>query len=115
MVGLAQPMPKRRLSLGDKKPARPTARSSQKQRELTLRNNKFKMLRGEGSIARRRSNKRCKENAKGMSKEDVEEIERLREERRTKRRNDPISSESELGEFEIGVNVARRGRVMLSK
>ncbi|CAA7045928.1 unnamed protein product [Microthlaspi erraticum] len=42
-----------------------------------------------------------------MSKEDVEEIERLREERRTKRRNDPISSESELGEFEIGVNVAR--------
>ncbi|CAA7038805.1 unnamed protein product [Microthlaspi erraticum] len=44
---------------------------------------------------------------KGMSKEDVEGIERLREERRTKRRNDPISSESKLGEFEIGVNIGR--------
>ncbi|CAA7030800.1 unnamed protein product [Microthlaspi erraticum] len=33
--------------------------------------------------------------------------ERLREERRTKKRNDPISSESEQGEFEIGVNLVQ--------
>ncbi|CAA7021727.1 unnamed protein product [Microthlaspi erraticum] len=32
------------------------------------------------------------------------ESERLRKERRTKKRNDPISSEGEQGEFEIGVN-----------
>ncbi|CAA7033684.1 unnamed protein product [Microthlaspi erraticum] len=35
------------------------------------------------------------------------ESERLREERRTKKRNDPISSESEQGDFEIGVNIGR--------
>ncbi|CAA7022799.1 unnamed protein product [Microthlaspi erraticum] len=35
------------------------------------------------------------------------ESERLREERRTKKRNDPISSESEQGEFEIGVNLVQ--------
>ncbi|CAA7060037.1 unnamed protein product [Microthlaspi erraticum] len=68
------------------------------------------MLRGEGSHAtmgRKEVTRGARRMLKGMSKEDVEEIERLREERRTKRRNDPISSESELGEFEIGVNVAR--------
>ncbi|CAA7047666.1 unnamed protein product [Microthlaspi erraticum] len=89
MVGLAQPMPKR---------------------DSTLRSNKFKMLRGEGSKARKQEIARGERRMlKGMSKEDVEEIERLREgrrtKRRTKRRNDPISSESKLGEFEIGVNI----------
>ncbi|CAA7058507.1 unnamed protein product [Microthlaspi erraticum] len=39
--------------------------------------------------------------------EEESEIERLREERRTKKRNDPISSESEQGEFEIGVNLVQ--------
>ncbi|CAA7044054.1 unnamed protein product [Microthlaspi erraticum] len=42
------------------------------------------------------------------------ESERLREERRTKKRNDPISSESEQGEFEIGVNIGRE-EVMILK
>ncbi|CAA7041351.1 unnamed protein product [Microthlaspi erraticum] len=42
---------------------------------------------------------------KTQTKEDIEEVERVREERRTKRRNDPLSSESEAGEFEIGVNI----------
>ncbi|CAA7053166.1 unnamed protein product [Microthlaspi erraticum] len=42
---------------------------------------------------------------KTQTKEDMEEVERVREERRTKRRNDPLSSESEAGEFEIGVNI----------
>ncbi|CAA7040674.1 unnamed protein product [Microthlaspi erraticum] len=39
--------------------------------------------------------------------EEQSESERLREERRTKKRNDPISSESEQGEFEIGVNLVQ--------
>ncbi|CAA7014149.1 unnamed protein product [Microthlaspi erraticum] len=39
--------------------------------------------------------------------EEESESERLREERRTKKRNDPISSESEQGEFEIGVNLVQ--------
>ncbi|CAA7043557.1 unnamed protein product [Microthlaspi erraticum] len=43
--------------------------------------------------------------AEGYNQAELEsENERLREERRTKKRNDPISSESEEGEFEIGVN-----------
>ncbi|CAA7021755.1 unnamed protein product [Microthlaspi erraticum] len=41
--------------------------------------------------------------------EEQSESERLREERRTKKRNDPISSESEQGEFEIGVNFVQEG------
>ncbi|CAA7045005.1 unnamed protein product [Microthlaspi erraticum] len=41
---------------------------------------------------------------RGIIRELESESERLREERRTKKRNDPISSESEQGEFEIGVN-----------
>ncbi|CAA7041383.1 unnamed protein product [Microthlaspi erraticum] len=46
--------------------------------------------------------------AKGYVYSELEsESERLREERRTKKRNDPISSESEQGEFEIGVNIGR--------
>ncbi|CAA7037471.1 unnamed protein product [Microthlaspi erraticum] len=51
---------------------------------------------------------------KTLTKEDEEEIERLREERRTKRRNDPISSESE-GEFEIGVNMEGERMMTLHK
>ncbi|CAA7047513.1 unnamed protein product [Microthlaspi erraticum] len=39
--------------------------------------------------------------------EEESEVERLREERRTKKRNDPISSESEQGEFDIGVNLVQ--------
>ncbi|CAA7036890.1 unnamed protein product [Microthlaspi erraticum] len=42
-----------------------------------------------------------------VSSEERSESERLREERRTKKRNDPISSESEQGEFEIGVNLVQ--------
>ncbi|CAA7059687.1 unnamed protein product [Microthlaspi erraticum] len=42
-----------------------------------------------------------------MYSEEQSESERLREERRTKKRNDPISSESEQGEFEIGVNLVQ--------
>ncbi|CAA7035433.1 unnamed protein product [Microthlaspi erraticum] len=60
------------------------------------------MLRGEGSKVAL-GKKEARKMLEGMSKEDVEEIERLREERNSKRRNDPISSESELGEFEIGI------------
>ncbi|CAA7052951.1 unnamed protein product [Microthlaspi erraticum] len=66
------------------------------------------MLRGEGSkpaFTKKGDNKRSKEDTQTLTKEDEEEIERVREERRTKRRNDPLSSESEVGEFEIGVNI----------
>ncbi|CAA7031573.1 unnamed protein product [Microthlaspi erraticum] len=43
--------------------------------------------------------------AEGYNQEDLEsESDRLREERRTKKRKDPISSESEQGEFDIGIN-----------
>ncbi|CAA7041305.1 unnamed protein product, partial [Microthlaspi erraticum] len=74
----------------------------------TSRSKQFKMLRGEGSKQRsqRGDNKRSKENAKTLTKEDEEEIERLREERRTKKRNDP-SAVRVKGEFEIGVNMGR--------
>ncbi|CAA7040725.1 unnamed protein product [Microthlaspi erraticum] len=47
--------------------------------------------------------------------EEESESERLREERRTKKRNDPISSESEQGEFEIGVNLVQEEGKWLSK
>ncbi|CAA7049363.1 unnamed protein product [Microthlaspi erraticum] len=68
------------------------------------------MLRGERSkatLGKKEIARGARRMLEGMSKDDVEKIERLREERRTKTWNDPISSESELGEFEIGVNVAR--------
>ncbi|CAA7041473.1 unnamed protein product [Microthlaspi erraticum] len=77
-------------------------------RNPTSRSNQFKMLRGEGSKAaftRKEIARGARRMLKTLTKEDEEEIERLREERRTKRRNDPISSESEVGEFEIGVNI----------
>ncbi|CAA7031665.1 unnamed protein product, partial [Microthlaspi erraticum] len=45
--------------------------------------------------------------AEGYVYSEESESERLREERRTKKRNDPISSESEQGEFEIGVNLVQ--------
>ncbi|CAA7045912.1 unnamed protein product [Microthlaspi erraticum] len=79
-------------------------------RNPTSRSNQFKMLRGEGSKAafrKREITRGARRMLKTLTKEDEEEIERLREERRTKRRNDPISSESELGEFEIGVYTPR--------
>ncbi|CAA7044038.1 unnamed protein product [Microthlaspi erraticum] len=66
------------------------------------------MLRGEGSkptFTKREVTRGARRILKTLTKEDEEEIERVREERRTKRRNDPISSESEVGEFEIGVNI----------
>ncbi|CAA7056288.1 unnamed protein product [Microthlaspi erraticum] len=84
--------------------------STTRPRDSTLRSNKFKMLRGEGSKAaftKEEIMRGARRMLKTLTKEDEEEIERLREERRTKRRNDPISSESELGEFEIGVNIGR--------
>ncbi|CAA7045409.1 unnamed protein product [Microthlaspi erraticum] len=52
-------------------------------------------------------NQRMKSDAEGYVTLKESESERLREERRTKKRNDPISSESEQGEFEIGVNIGR--------
>ncbi|CAA7040087.1 unnamed protein product [Microthlaspi erraticum] len=79
-------------------------------RKPTSRSNQFKMLRGEGSKAaftKREITRGARRMIKTLTKEDEEEIERLWEERRTKRRNDPISSESELGEFKIGVNIGR--------
>ncbi|CAA7029367.1 unnamed protein product [Microthlaspi erraticum] len=79
--------------------------STTRPRNPTLRSNQFKMLRGEGSKAaftKKEITRGARRMLKTLTKEDEEEIERLREERRTKRRNDPISSESELGEFEIG-------------
>ncbi|CAA7045097.1 unnamed protein product [Microthlaspi erraticum] len=42
-----------------------------------------------------------------MSESDREDIERFREEQRRKQREESLSSESELGNFEIGVNVGR--------
>ncbi|CAA7050024.1 unnamed protein product, partial [Microthlaspi erraticum] len=74
-------------------------------KEPNFKKQQFKMLRGEGSKAaftKREITRGARRMLKTLTKEDEEEIERLREERRTKRRNDPISSESELGEFEIG-------------
>ncbi|CAA7046890.1 unnamed protein product [Microthlaspi erraticum] len=66
------------------------------------------MLRGEGSklaFTRMEMIRGARRILKTQTKEDIEEVERVREERRTKRRNDPLSSESEAGEFEIGVNI----------
>ncbi|CAA7051079.1 unnamed protein product [Microthlaspi erraticum] len=72
------------------------------------------MVEGESSNARERRlkmqadlermNQRMEESdAEGyVYSEEESENERLIEERRTKKRNDPISSESEQGEFEIG-------------
>ncbi|CAA7058946.1 unnamed protein product [Microthlaspi erraticum] len=44
-----------------------------------------------------------------VSSEEQSESERLREERKTKKRNDPIGSESEQGDFEIGINLVQEG------
>ncbi|CAA7043588.1 unnamed protein product [Microthlaspi erraticum] len=76
--------------------------------EPNFKKQPFKMLRGEGSkpaFTKREVTRGARRILKTLTKEDEEEIERVREERRTKRRNDPISSESEVGEFEIGVNI----------
>ncbi|CAA7050875.1 unnamed protein product [Microthlaspi erraticum] len=122
-MGLAQPMPKE-LSLGDKgasstnssiklKTKATRSSSTTRPRDSTLRINKFKMLRGERSKAaftKEEITREARRMLNTLTKEDEEEIERLREERRTKRRNDPISSESELGEFEIGMNHGRGER-----
>ncbi|CAA7058071.1 unnamed protein product [Microthlaspi erraticum] len=86
MVGLAQPMPKK-LSLGDK-----GASSTDSSIELETRATRS------SSTTRPRGY---------VYSEEESESERLREERRTKKRNDPISSESEQGEFEIGVNLVQ--------
>ncbi|CAA7019661.1 unnamed protein product [Microthlaspi erraticum] len=51
---------------------------------------------------------------KTQTKEDIEEVERVREERRTKRRNDPSAVRAKQGEFEIGVNIPMR-RMMTPK
>ncbi|CAA7044970.1 unnamed protein product [Microthlaspi erraticum] len=78
-----------------------------------------RMVEGESSNARERRLKmqadleRMDQRMEESDAEDMStlrrqsESERLREERRTKKRNDPISSESEQGEFEIGVNLVQ--------
>ncbi|CAA7060054.1 unnamed protein product, partial [Microthlaspi erraticum] len=74
----------------------------------TSRSNRSKMLRGEGSkpaFTKKEITRGARRILTTLTKEDEEEIERVREEGRTKRRNDPLSSESEVGEFEIGVNI----------
>ncbi|CAA7020856.1 unnamed protein product [Microthlaspi erraticum] len=76
-----------------------------------------RMVEGESSNARERRLK-CKpiwRNDSKMEESDAEEYVYSEEEsereieggRRTKKRNDPISSESEQGEFEIGVNLVQ--------
>ncbi|CAA7014155.1 unnamed protein product [Microthlaspi erraticum] len=77
------------------------------------------MVEGESSNARERRLKMqadLERMTQRMEESDAEDMctlrkksesERLREERRTKKRNDPISSESEQGEFEIGVNLVQ--------
>ncbi|CAA7044086.1 unnamed protein product [Microthlaspi erraticum] len=82
------------------------------------RDSQRRMVEGESSNARERRLKmqadlkkmdqRMEESdAEGYeySEEEQSESEKLRKERRTKKRNDPISSESEQGEFEVGVNL----------
>ncbi|CAA7050801.1 unnamed protein product [Microthlaspi erraticum] len=61
--------------------------------------------------SREERNQQMKESEAGdhVSSEEQSESERLREERRAKKRNDPISSESEQGDFEIGVNLVQEG------
>ncbi|CAA7037232.1 unnamed protein product [Microthlaspi erraticum] len=83
MVGLAQPMPKRCQG----------ASSTDSSIELETRAT--------------RSSYTTRPRGYVYSEEEQSESERLREERRTKKRNDPISSESEQGEFEIGVNLVQ--------
>ncbi|CAA7050261.1 unnamed protein product [Microthlaspi erraticum] len=88
MVGLAQPMPKK-------------VSRSQLDRQLDRARNQG------NSIEFLNSTERMEESdAEGMCTLRKSESERLRE-RRTKKRNDPISSESEQGEFEIGVNLVQ--------
>ncbi|CAA7016485.1 unnamed protein product [Microthlaspi erraticum] len=76
------------LSLGDKKPARP---------QLDRARNKGNSIEFHNST---------EEVSSYCSRTSVIQA-RLREERTTKKRKYPISSESEEGEFEIGVNIGR--------
>ncbi|CAA7050035.1 unnamed protein product [Microthlaspi erraticum] len=89
MVGLVQPMPKRKISLGEKKPARPSTRSNQKQRESILRSNKVKMLRGEGNHAtqgRKQKEEAARRMLERMNDDEGEEFVRMKEEQRRKQR-----------------------------
>ncbi|CAA7023883.1 unnamed protein product [Microthlaspi erraticum] len=68
------------------------------------------MLRGEGSHAAQGRKERA-EAARRMreriNEDEGEEFVRMKEEQRRKQKEESLSSESELGEFEIGVNVGR--------
>ncbi|CAA7058770.1 unnamed protein product [Microthlaspi erraticum] len=88
------------------------AAMGRKQRAEKARRMRERMSIDEGLeyvILREKRNEQIEESEAGEQaySEEQSENERLREERRTKKRNDPISSESEQGEFEIGVNLVQ--------